>query len=652
MVLSAHVADPPDPVTKYRDAVSPALEHLVLRCLEKKPADRWQSGEELLTQLEAIATPSGGMTPTTTRPVARMTTPVRARKRVLLGAVATALVAATAVVVLLTRPESGPALDPNRVVVAEFRNETGDSSLALVGRMAGEWITRGIQQTGTVQVTPWETALQSWIHVQSETNAGRVLDPIGAVAQETGAGIVVSGTYYLDGENIRIQAAVNDAVEQTLLGSIDPVAGPRGSPGEAVGRLQQLVMGFVAVRFDERLAPTVDFAGAPPPFEAYQAFHEGMERLDQVRVAESRPYFRRAIELDSGYAEAYLSLAISHWGRTELAEADSVLHLMMGVGDRLTPYYRSYAESMLAYLDGDFEQALAAIRRAAEMAPGSRAWFWYGRICVWANRPLEAVRVLSAIDPESPPIRAHRQYWTFTSGAYHMLNEHEQELEIGRRLGQSHPEWNGAALNLQADALAALGRVDELNSVLDDLANLSTPYWMRFTLLETTEILLADGRTSAAQDVLNRAVEWFEGRPTDEAATTFHREAYGWTLFMAVRHDEAQQVFDQLVEDTEYPWLVNYRGARGFVAAIRGDSALALEDKAWLAALDPPYVKGHPLYWEAVVTGALGRRREAVSLLQRAYRRGSHYLFDLEFTTELNPLRGFSAFEEWLRPKG
>ena len=69
MILSAHMTDAPEPVSKYRGAVPPSLEQLVMKCLEKKAADRWQSAAELLPQLEALATPSGGVTPTTTRPV-------------------------------------------------------------------------------------------------------------------------------------------------------------------------------------------------------------------------------------------------------------------------------------------------------------------------------------------------------------------------------------------------------------------------------------------------------------------------------------------------------------------------------------------------------------------------------------------------------
>ncbi len=73
MILSAHMTDTPEPVTKYRESVPPALEQLVMKCLEKKAADRWQSAEELLPQLEALATPSGGITPTGTMPVDRVT---------------------------------------------------------------------------------------------------------------------------------------------------------------------------------------------------------------------------------------------------------------------------------------------------------------------------------------------------------------------------------------------------------------------------------------------------------------------------------------------------------------------------------------------------------------------------------------------------
>jgi tetratricopeptide (TPR) repeat protein len=67
-VLAAQVTQAPEPVNKSRATIPPALAALVMRCLAKLPADRWQTAGELLHQLEAMATPSGGTSPTTAIP--------------------------------------------------------------------------------------------------------------------------------------------------------------------------------------------------------------------------------------------------------------------------------------------------------------------------------------------------------------------------------------------------------------------------------------------------------------------------------------------------------------------------------------------------------------------------------------------------------
>jgi eukaryotic-like serine/threonine-protein kinase len=67
-MLAAHITAEPEPLERYRPTVSPVLAALVMKCLAKKPADRWQTAEELLQHLEPLATPSGGTTPVQTRP--------------------------------------------------------------------------------------------------------------------------------------------------------------------------------------------------------------------------------------------------------------------------------------------------------------------------------------------------------------------------------------------------------------------------------------------------------------------------------------------------------------------------------------------------------------------------------------------------------
>src|SRR5213083_2133699 len=66
--LAAQVTQTPQPVTAQRPAVPGALNALVMHCLEKHPADRFQSAGAVLEALEQMVTPSGGITPTGSAP--------------------------------------------------------------------------------------------------------------------------------------------------------------------------------------------------------------------------------------------------------------------------------------------------------------------------------------------------------------------------------------------------------------------------------------------------------------------------------------------------------------------------------------------------------------------------------------------------------
>ena len=101
-MLAAHMTETPEPIRKYRDTVAPELENTVMRCLAKRPADRWQSADELLQQIELLSTPSGGVTPTSTRPLAALRDVRRHRGLLATGTVLSAVIIA-GILVLVTR---------------------------------------------------------------------------------------------------------------------------------------------------------------------------------------------------------------------------------------------------------------------------------------------------------------------------------------------------------------------------------------------------------------------------------------------------------------------------------------------------------------------------------------------------------------------
>ncbi len=79
-MLAAHITQAPEPVAQQRQTVSPALGSAIMRCLEKRAADRWQSAAELAAQLEVVTTPSGGHVPTGAGPAVSSATEAAIRQ--------------------------------------------------------------------------------------------------------------------------------------------------------------------------------------------------------------------------------------------------------------------------------------------------------------------------------------------------------------------------------------------------------------------------------------------------------------------------------------------------------------------------------------------------------------------------------------------
>jgi Tol biopolymer transport system component len=90
-ILAAQVTQTPEPITKLRPHVAPQLTGLIMRCLEKKPADRWQAAHEVRAELEALATPSGGTMPVSTTAIEAYRRARWLKREIVLGSVAAAV---------------------------------------------------------------------------------------------------------------------------------------------------------------------------------------------------------------------------------------------------------------------------------------------------------------------------------------------------------------------------------------------------------------------------------------------------------------------------------------------------------------------------------------------------------------------------------
>ena len=206
-VLAAHVTETAEPVTKHRASIPAPLAELIARCLEKKPADRPQSAEELVPQLEALLTPSGGMTPTAAHPGAVQRHSWRgARRWIALGAV----VLATLAVPHLNRVRhAGTAAGARRTTVAvlPFANEGVDSAHAyLLGGMHEELLTQ-LAKVPALTVISRRSVLG-----YKGTNT-----PLRTIARELQVGSVVEGSIQVVGNRLRVNLQLIDAATDAHL---------------------------------------------------------------------------------------------------------------------------------------------------------------------------------------------------------------------------------------------------------------------------------------------------------------------------------------------------------------------------------------------------------------------------------------------------
>lgn len=236
-LFAAHLAARPVPVTAHRSDVPVALERLIMQLLEKRPADRPPSANEVLVALEVLETSlrdTRPLPPVTTPPL-RPPAPWRRSFRIV-GALMVAGVVAAGAIAWGIRARQPPA-STRRVLVVPFENASGDTSIAYVGRAAAEWIAQGLARSGYADVV--SDLVTPGVHAPTD---------VAAAAAASGASLVVSGTYFVIGDSIRMQLRVSDLVTRTLLPGSAPIVALRTTPLALLEPLGNQVVVMLATR--------------------------------------------------------------------------------------------------------------------------------------------------------------------------------------------------------------------------------------------------------------------------------------------------------------------------------------------------------------------------------------------------------------------
>src|SRR5437899_6043918 len=214
----------------------------------------------------------------------------------------------------------------------------------------------------------------------------------------------------------------------------------------------------------------------------------------------------------------------------------------------LTRLEQMQIDRVMARCRGDLAAAYALGRALTAALPRSELmWEQLARDALDFDRPREAVTILERLHPDSGALDGRAGYYNWLTNAYHLLGQHETELEAAQRARRRFPR-NLATLRMELLALAALGRGREVNQHFDEIEALP-PDPIRLPAPVMREIALdlaAHGDSAAARVALGRLLAWHASRPAAEQAEESQRFERAQTSFAAGHVDSARVIAEPL----------------------------------------------------------------------------------------------------------
>ena len=557
-LLAAHVNRPPEPLGTVRSSIPPDLAAVVMRCLEKRPADRWQRADELLRALEGVATPGTGTASTVATPAARPAAapPAQGRKgfRTALGAAA--MIAGLGAGALLLRVagilpgrslvERGVLKDREPILVAEFRSPPADSAL---GGAVTEAFRIDLAQSPKVTVVQPEYVQQVLARMQRDPRARLEPDLAREVAIRDGIKAFVAGEVVHAGTAFVISARLiatrsgdalvalreNAADSTRLLAAIDRLSrGMRERIGGSLGTVQA----------GERLEDVTT-----PSLEALRKYSLALGANREGDTERSIALLRDAVELDTGFAMAYrkLGVVISNTGgrRSEQVRAFTEAY---DHRDRLTDRERYLTQAAYeTYVTGDQDRAITAYRSLLDLYPNDPYALNNLSIALMELRDYRQAADLSRRAIVASPDDA--TFYLNLIGAQVGLGQADS-AEATLRLMRSKTRGDPYVSMVDVAFLSARGEYDSAAAVVRRVqdARRDSPNWRTMTSAALATLATTQGRLAQADGYLQAAVQGSEAENLPERALLYEVGRAGLDLWYRGQPERARRKADAALQ--------------------------------------------------------------------------------------------------------
>jgi serine/threonine protein kinase/Tfp pilus assembly protein PilF len=437
----------PDPLARFVPSISPGLEALIAKALDKDPETRYQSTTGVNADLrrEKKLIDSGDAIPVYRSGPVPEAPPRRSMRRFLIPASALAIIA---LLFLITKPwkfEVEPSQDAsaeqNRLAVMYFENLADPADAQRLGKIVTNLVITDLSES-------------HYVRVLSSQRLYDILKRLGiqgaeAVDHETATQIAgeAGAKWMLLGSILQVEPIIVLTAQLVEVNTGSVIASQRitGTQGEAifplVDKLTQEIRNDLALPEDAKQEPDPLVAEVTThSTEAYGHYLDGIEAVSKLYTDEARESFRRAVEIDSNFAMAYFRLA--NVEETPEKRQECIERAVQNI-DRINKKERLYILAGEAEINGDNEKS---------------------------------ARILEELITEYPD---EKEAYLFLAYIYRLAKDHERTIEYLSKVIEIDPLYKDA-YNLLAYEYDAMGEFENsiaaINKYLELAPNEANPY--------------------------------------------------------------------------------------------------------------------------------------------------------------------------------
>ncbi len=396
--ISLILKDTPTPLGERRADLPPLLARIVHRCLEKEPADRYQSSRELSVELQSL------------RDAAVRSTDAddTGRQRWVAVVAAVALIGFLVVASYTVFDREKETIGPDEVTklaVLPFSNLRTDPETDFLGYALADQIIGSLTYVQDLNVRP-SSSVRKYQHGDYDLDE---------VRDELAVNFVLAGNYLQQGDRMRLTVELIDLHSGQIVWS-EPIEVSYHDAFQMQDLVSERLLTRLEVSFseDERDRMNADVSSSPLAYEYYLRSLLYPEEPEGNRLAVNM--LRQSTELDPTFAPAWDALGrraqvAAYWelgGEEVENQARGFLLKALEINPELLS---ALAHVTMLYVDsGETDLAMETAQRTLEINPNSAVGvFAYGYVLRYAGMLEESITAMDTaldIDPTNSLFRS------------------------------------------------------------------------------------------------------------------------------------------------------------------------------------------------------------------------------------------------------